>query len=205
MPITRSSADLAAIVAEAVEAARPAADTAGVEIVLAAPGELVFLRPDGGVGLKFPVLRSAAMVLGPADRHPGAHRLIGGVARSATEHHELCVGNLDSMSTDTKGLMDAGLDLAEAAWLTAAPEHGWGDVDCYVIHQVSSIHTRSLCERLGIDPSRVPLTFPTLGNVGPASVPITLARQVETLSAGDRVLCMGIGSGLNTSFTEIRW
>jgi acyl-CoA:acyl-CoA alkyltransferase len=148
---------------------------------------------------------AAGMVLGPADRHPGAHRLVGGVARSATEHHELCVGNLDSMSTDTKGLMDAGLDLADAAWRTAAPEHGWGDVDCYVIHQVSSIHTRSLCERLGIDASRVPLTFPTLGNVGPASVPITLARQVETLSAGDRVLCMGIGSGLNTSFTEIRW
>jgi acyl-CoA:acyl-CoA alkyltransferase len=148
---------------------------------------------------------SAAMVLGPADRHPGAHRLLGGVARSATEHHELCVGNLDSMSTDTKGLMDAGLDLAEAAWRTAAPANGWHDVDCYVIHQVSSVHTRSLCARLGIDPARVPLTFPVLGNVGPASVPITLARQVPSLNPGDRVLCMGIGSGLNTSFTEILW
>jgi 3-oxoacyl-[acyl-carrier-protein] synthase-3 len=44
-----------------------------------------------------------------------------------------------------------------------------------------------------------------LGNVGPASVPITLARQAPSLAPGDRVLCMGIGSGLNTSFTEIRW
>jgi 3-oxoacyl-[acyl-carrier-protein] synthase-3 len=148
---------------------------------------------------------AAGMVLGPADQHPGAHRLLGGVARSATEHHELCVGNLDSMSTDTKGLMDAGLDLAEAAWKTTAAEHRWDEVDCYVIHQVSSVHTSSLCARLGIDPTRVPLTFPTLGNVGPASVPITLARQAESLSPGDRVLCMGIGSGLNTSFTEIRW
>ena len=59
--------------------------------------------------------------------------------------------------------------------------------------------------RLGIDQNRVPLTFPLLGNVGPASVPITLSRQAESLVAGDRVLCMGIGSGLNTSFTEIRW
>ena len=117
---------------------------------------------------------------GPADRHPGAHRLIGGVARSATEHHELCVGNLEQHEHRHQGAH------GRRAWTwprrpgaTAAPEHGWGDVDCYVIHQVSSIHTRSLCERLGIDPSRVPLTFPTLGNVGPASVPITLARQVR--------------------------
>ena len=148
---------------------------------------------------------AAAMVLGPADRHPGAHLLLGGIARSATEHHELCVGNLDSMSTDTKGLMDAGLDLAEAAWAEAAHLHGWHDIDCYVIHQVSSVHTRSMCARLGIDPERVPLTFPVLGNVGPASVPITLARQAPTLAPGARVLCMGIGSGLNTSFTELRW
>jgi acyl-CoA:acyl-CoA alkyltransferase len=148
---------------------------------------------------------AAGMVLGPADRHQGAHRLVGGVARSATEHHELCVGDLQRMRTDTKGLMDAGLDLAEAAWLEARDDHDWAAMDCYVIHQVSSVHTSSLCARLGIDPDRVPLTFPILGNVGPASVPITLARQAGSLVAGDRVLCMGIGSGLNTSFTEIRW
>ena len=67
------------------------------------------------------------------------------------------------------------------------------------------MHTSSLCARLGIDQDRVPLTFPLLGNVGPASVPITLARQTESLDPADRVLLMGIGSGLNTSFTEIRW
>ena len=76
--------------------------------------------------------------------------------------------------------MDAGLDLAEAAWRDgSAPSTAGATMDCYVIHQVSSVHTSSLCERLGIDPYRVPLTFPTLGNVGPASVPITLARQAR--------------------------
>ena len=44
-----------------------------------------------------------------------------------------------------------------------------------------------------------------LGNIGPASVPLTLARESESLGSGDRVLCMGIGSGLNTSFTELVW
>jgi acyl-CoA:acyl-CoA alkyltransferase len=147
----------------------------------------------------------AGMVLGPADRHPGAHRLVGGIARSATQHHELCVGDLEQMHTDTKGLMDAGLALAIDAWEAAADEFDWSDMQRYVIHQVSAVHTSALTDRLGIDPSRVPLTFPMLGNIGPASVPLTLARESESLASGDRVLCMGIGSGLNTSFTELVW
>ncbi len=51
----------------------------------------------------------------------------------------------------------------------------------------------------------MPLTYPKLGNVGPAAIPITLASVQDELRAGDRVLCMGIGSGLNTSVTEIVW
>lgn len=148
---------------------------------------------------------AAAVVLGPADQHPGAHRLVGGVARAATEHHQLCVGDLESMHTDTKGLLDAGLALAEDAWKAAKDEHDWEDMDCYVLHQVSSVHTSALCARLGIDPAKVPLTFPLLGNIGPASVPLTLAHQSESLLPGDRILCMGIGSGLNTAFSEIHW
>ena len=73
------------------------------------------------------------------------------------------------------------------------------------VHQVSQVHTRLITERLGIDPDRVPLTFPTYGNVGPAAIPLTLAKSAERIQTGDRVLCMGIGSGLNTSFTEIVW
>ena len=58
---------------------------------------------------------------------------------------------------------------------------------------------------LGIDPERVPKTFPTYGNIGPAAVPITLASVADTLSPGDSVLCMGIGSGLNAGVIELRW
>ena len=148
---------------------------------------------------------AAAMVLGRADRHPDGHRLVGGVARAATEHHTLCVGSLEKMTTDTKALLDAGLNLAEEAWLEAKEEFDWQGMDCYVMHQVSQVHTSLLCARLGIDPDAVPLTYPTLGNMGPASVPFTLATQAAQLSPGDRVLTMGIGSGLNTSCTEIHW
>ena len=50
----------------------------------------------------------AAMVLGRADPHPEGHRIVGGVARAATEHHKLCVGALDDMRTDTKALLRRG-------------------------------------------------------------------------------------------------
>jgi 3-oxoacyl-[acyl-carrier-protein] synthase III len=149
---------------------------------------------------------AAAMVLGSLDQHPGAHRLVGGVTRAGTEHHTLCVGTLDRMTTDTKGLLDAGLDLAEAAWRDARADYDWADgVDRYIVHQVSAVHTRLICDRLGIDPSRVPLTYPHYGNVGPAAIPITLAGVAADIRPGERVLCMGIGSGLNTSFTELVW
>jgi 3-oxoacyl-[acyl-carrier-protein] synthase-3 len=62
-----------------------------------------------------------------------------------------------------------------------------------------------LCETLGIDPAKVPLTFPLLGNVGPASIPITLSLEADSLEPGDQVLLLGIGSGLNASAMELIW
>ena len=149
---------------------------------------------------------AAAMVLGRMERHPDAHRIVGGVARAATQHHQLCVGTLDRMTTDTAGLLAAGLDLAAEAWADVPADLGWHQpLDWYILHQVSKVHTSMLCERLGIDPARAPLTYPTYGNVGPAAVPITLAGVQHRIGVGERVLCMGIGSGLNTSATEICW
>ena len=145
------------------------------------------------------------MVIGRADRHPEGHRIIGGVARAATQHHTLCVGDLDSMRTDTRALLEAGLAHSEATWKESQTEFDWSDMDCYVIHQISLVHTSTMCERLGIDQAKAPLTFPTRGNIGPASVPFTLAQQSAALQSGDRVLCMGIGSGINAMCLEIAW
>lgn len=149
---------------------------------------------------------AAAMVLGPADRHPEGHRMIAAVSRAGTEHHALCVGDNDMMHTDLKGLLDAGLQLSTDLWADAEQEFNWSQgMDRYIIHQVSQVHTDALCDRLGIDPALVPRTFPERGNIGPASVPFTLGLEVDKLEDGDRVLLMGIGSGLNASCLEIVW
>ncbi|MDZ5078370.1 3-oxoacyl-ACP synthase III [Nesterenkonia sp. HG001] len=148
---------------------------------------------------------AAAAVVGPADRHPEGHRIVGGVTRAATQHHGLCVGDHRGMYTDSRGLLDGGLELVMDAWQDAKEHFDWESMDAYVTHQVSSLHTASIIKAAKLDKKRVPVTYPELGNVGPASLPITLSREAPRLSPGSRVLCMGVGSGLNTAMVEIAW
>jgi acyl-CoA:acyl-CoA alkyltransferase len=147
---------------------------------------------------------AAAMVMGGP--REGSHSFLGGLTRAATVHHDLCVGDLDRMRTDTGALLAGGLDLAREAF-DVAIDAGWKWRDCdrYVMHQVSAVHTSKLCELLGIDPAMVPLTYPDFGNMGPAAVPYTLSTIADELDPGDRVLLMGIGSGLNCSVVELVW
>lgn len=149
---------------------------------------------------------AVAMLLGPSDRHPDGHRLVGGATRSSTSHHELCVGDVELMRTDSKNLLKHGLELCTGLWRDAQHGFDWArGADRYVIHQVSQVHTDAICGALGIDPARVPRTFPTRGNIGPASVPFTLATQVDSLARGAKVLLMGVGSGLNACCLELEW
>lgn len=148
---------------------------------------------------------SAAAVLGRHSENPGSHRLVRGFFHAATQHHRLCVGSLEGMTTDTRGLLDAGTELAKIAWDDAGAGDVWGGRDHYIFHQVSEVHTNAMIDVLGIDPERVPKIFPTHGNIGPAAVPITLASVADRLSPGDSVLCMGIGSGLNAGVIELLW
>ena len=145
------------------------------------------------------------MVLGPADRHPEGHVFVGGVGRAATEHNELCQGDMERMVTDSKGLLLAGLDVAEATWKDAGADFDWTDVQHYVMHQVSTVHCGAMIQRLGLDADLVPLTFPTRGNIGPAAIPITLAMHQDKIEPGDRVVLLGMGSGINAAAAEIRW
>jgi len=148
---------------------------------------------------------AAAAVLGRADAHPSGHRMLGGVSRAATQFNDLCVGSVDGMFTDAKALLKGGMELVVSAWTEAKRDWNWSGMHRYILHQVSDVHTDAIVKATGIDRSRVPLTYPKFGNVGPASIPITLAAEADNLRPGDRVLLMGVGSGLNTAMLEIVW
>jgi len=147
---------------------------------------------------------AAAVVMGGP--RLGAHQYLGGIARAATANHDLCVGDLDTMRTDTAVLLLQGLTLAKEAF-AAALDLGWEWTNCdrYVMHQVSKVHTSRLCEELGVPLNLVPLTYPHFGNMGPAAVPYTLSTIADQISEGERVVLMGIGSGLNCAAAELRW
>lgn len=152
---------------------------------------------------------AVAMLLGHREAHPDAPVFRGGVSRAATEWSHLCRGKHDRMTTDTATLLREGVALAMRTWKAAQETLGWSDgaLDHLVMHQVSAVHTVKLCQTLGLDPDKALLTFPELGNVGPASVPITLSKLVELgrIDKGQRVALMGIGSGINVSMMELVW
>ncbi|GIX35035.1 MAG: 3-oxoacyl-ACP synthase III [Lysobacteraceae bacterium] len=152
---------------------------------------------------------AAAMVLGRAELLPQGHRFLGSVTRAATEFSHLCRGNLDRMVTDTRTLLVEGLKLAAKTFQAARAAMGWvaSEIDEFVIHQISKVHTAAIVELLGIDPARVMTVFPKHGNIGPASVPIVLSKLAESgrLAPGKRVALMGIGSGLNCQMAEVVW
>ncbi|MBO3096402.1 3-oxoacyl-ACP synthase III [Cellulomonas dongxiuzhuiae] len=148
---------------------------------------------------------AVAALLGRADAHPSGHRLVMGVTRAATQFNDLCVGGVNGMYTDAKALLRGGMQLVMAAWQEARQHVDWSDMDRYVMHQVSDVHTAAIIKAAKLDRDRVPLTYPRFGNVGPASIPITLAHEAPSLSPGDRVLLMGVGSGINTAMMELAW
>ncbi|MEE8496745.1 MAG: 3-oxoacyl-[acyl-carrier-protein] synthase III C-terminal domain-containing protein, partial [Xanthomonadales bacterium] len=81
-----------------------------------------------------------------------------------------------TLAADTKVLLSEGLKLASKTFLAAKIAFGWvaSELDQFIIHQVSKVHTDSLVKLLGLDPEKVHAIYPEMGNVGPASVPIVL-------------------------------
>ncbi len=152
---------------------------------------------------------AAAMVLARSELAPAGHRFLGGVTVAATEHRDLCRGQVDHMVTSSAELLTAGLELALQTWRVAERELGWTRAGLaeFVIHQVSKTHVAKLGATLDLDPAKILTTYAEYGNVGPAGIPMVLAKAAELgrLQRGDRVALMGIGSGLNCSMAELVW
>lgn len=155
-----------------------------------------------GAGAVAAVLTHRERVSNPT----GALALRHAVTLTDSRANALCQGGTSSgggleMLTDSEELMEAGIGLAARTWDAFRGNCGWSasDVDRVVCHQVGRQHQRVLLERLGLDASKDFITYPTLGNIGSVSLPLTLAQAVEqgAISPGDRVAACGIGSGLS--------
>ena len=112
---------------------------------------------------------------------------------------------------ETHGCPD-GIGLASGeflAWADFKQELGWTDADVTktFCHQVGVAHRRLLFETLHLDPA---IDYPTvefLGNMGSASLPITMALSIEagTVTRAEKLALLGIGSGLNCMMLGVVW
>lgn len=138
-----------------------------------------------------------------------AHRVVRSFSVAGPEHHALCIGTMEQMRVDAKALTIAGLILGSEGLRTAFAHFGIdsGHYRAWAMHQTSKTHLERFCDLIDVDSARFTRTYPTLGNVGAAGVGRTLVEidRQQTLSPGDAVALLGIGSGLNASLVEIVW
>src|SRR5699024_1314956 len=153
-----------------------------------------------------PGTSAAAAVIAPADEPPEGHRLKLTQARAGTEHHALCVGNMEDMRTDSAGLLESGIGLILDTW-KGANDAGldFKSVDHVVPHQVSMVYTRNFSKITGVEMERIQVSFPDWGNIAAEAVPMTLANVQDEMKPGERVLLMGVGSGLNSAMMVVQW
>jgi 3-oxoacyl-[acyl-carrier-protein] synthase-3 len=161
---------------------------------------------------------AVAVLLTDSGFTPGGHRLRGGVARSAPEHHRLCVWGPDTgipggtrhmAETDSVKVLQNGVALGIETFreFRRALALAEDQPDKIICHQVGATHQRSILEAMGLPPERDFATFRHLGNIGTVSLPITaaIAEEQGFLNAGDMVGFLGIGSGLNCLMLGIDW
>jgi 3-oxoacyl-[acyl-carrier-protein] synthase-3 len=146
------------------------------------------------------------------------HRLLGGVGRSASQHHALCTwgpdtgipaSGLNVMQTDSAGVLQNGVQLGIETYaafrdtLALPPDKP----DKIICHQVGSTHQNTILGSIGIPKEKDFTTFKFLGNIGTVSLPITAAIGAERgfLMKDDWVGFLGIGSGLNCIMLGIHW
>jgi 3-oxoacyl-[acyl-carrier-protein] synthase-3 len=146
------------------------------------------------------------------------HRLLGAVARNATEHHRLCWWGPDTgipasgpqvMETDSVGVLQNGVILGVETFKAFRRELSWphDKPDKVICHQVGATHQQNILEAIGIPKERDFTTFKHLGNIGTVSLPITVAIAAERgfLTRHDLVGLLGIGSGLNCLMLGVEW
>ncbi|MEE9603203.1 MAG: 3-oxoacyl-ACP synthase III [Thermoguttaceae bacterium] len=154
---------------------------------------------------------SAAVVLAERQLSRTGNRLLGGIARTNTDHCQLCQsdGMQTLMNTDSEALMREGITTAATAFTKFLDCMGWkvADIDKTFSHQVGSTHRRLTLEALGLDPRVDYTTLEYLGNTGAVALPMTAAIGIDSghVEPGDNVALLGIGSGINVVMLGVEW
>lgn len=110
---------------------------------------------------------------------------------------------------DGRGVRDYVADRVPDALRDHVRRHGLRteDIGHFVPHQANGVMLDDLVEQAGIGHAHTHRTLHKFGNVGSASVPITLdeANRSGALADGDLVLLAGFGGGMAMGMAMLRW
>ncbi|EQC52247.1 3-oxoacyl-ACP synthase III [Bacteriovorax sp. DB6_IX] len=156
---------------------------------------------------------AVAYVLTHKDLCPEGPKLISGAVMTDSTANELCQGDGDPnslfMETDSEKLLEHGKILAKKTWDKARESLGWNEeeIDLVIGHQVGKAHKEIVLSKLNLHKRPTYDTFPFLGNTGSAALPVTLAlkNDNEGIKKGDKVVLVGIGSGLSSIVLGVQW
>ena len=157
---------------------------------------------------------AAGALLCHRDLAPAAAQLRGGSFLADSSQNHLCEGDSAeadglAMQTDSEELLIAGVALARRTWERFVEVTGWTSEtpDHIICHQVGSAHRNKLYAELGLSVEKDFSTFPTLGNIGSVSLPLTLARAAQSHGFGGRekIALLGIGSGISCQMMALEW
>ncbi len=194
------------------ESARQIVDTT-IKRLLASPDMELYKKTiatlTGGSG-------AVAVLLTSKDLAGQKHRLLGGIVKNATAHHELCTWGPDTgipasgplvMATDSVGVLQHGVKLGVETYRDYRKKLGLPEPDRIICHQVGSAHQKTILEAIGIPGEKDFTTYQYLGNIGTVSLPLTAAIAAERgfLEPGNLVGLFGIGSGLNCLLMAVEW
>jgi acyl-CoA:acyl-CoA alkyltransferase len=154
-------------------------------------------------------------------RAPLRRKLLGGASRSAPQFHSLCRWGIEPTepvahhqyrqftATDAAEVLTHGVELGKETYRAFLETLGWtGEaIDKVICHQVGSAHREAILRSLAIPEFKDFSTYPYLGNMGTAALPMTAAIGEDRgfLEHGDRVAFLGIGSGLNCLMLGLEW
>jgi 3-oxoacyl-(acyl-carrier-protein) synthase III len=96
-----------------------------------------------------------------------------------------------------RAFRELGLPFLENALHKAQVDYS--DFRRIFVHQVSLPYLNDMLAESGIPPERVEVTVETLGNIAAASIPVAMAQAMNrgAVGPGDRVLCLGMASGIS--------
>jgi len=163
---------------------------------------------------------SVAYILAHKDLTSSTHKILGGVARSATNHHGLCNGNGDYchfhdgafdpiMTTESGKLISEASKLGGRAWKQLSAHLNWSreDVDHIFCHQVGKQVNEGFYREMGLDLKKEFTIYEQYGNLASAALPtaLVLGAAEKNIQPGEKIVMTGFGSGLNALFLGLEW